>query len=59
MAVTFLTNEDKIARYDEQTLTEEQKAQARENIGAVSATEVTAIVDAKISAITNAEEVAY
>lgn len=34
MAQTFLTNEDKVLRYDEQTLTDEQKAQARANIGA-------------------------
>lgn len=33
MAVTFLTNEDKVLRYDAQELTEEQKAQARANIG--------------------------
>jgi lysophospholipase L1-like esterase len=34
MAVTFLTDEDKVLRYDEQTLTDEQQAQARANIGA-------------------------
>ena len=33
MSVTFLTDKDKILRYDEQNLTDEQKAQARENIG--------------------------
>lgn len=33
MSITFLTDADKVLRYDEQTLTEEQKAQARENIG--------------------------
>lgn len=42
-----------------QDLTPEEQAQARENVGAVSAAEVTAIVDAKLSSITNAEEVAY
>lgn len=34
MPITFLTNEDKILHYDEQTLTEEQKNQARVNIDA-------------------------
>lgn len=34
MAITFLTDEDKVLRYDAQTLTEEEKALARENIGA-------------------------
>lgn len=34
MAITFLTDEDEVLRYDEQSLTDEQKAQARENIGA-------------------------
>lgn len=33
MAVTFLTDKDPVLRYNAQTLTEEQKAQARENIG--------------------------
>ena len=46
-------------RFTEQTLTDKEKAVARANTGAVSAEEVTAIVDAKISSITNAEEVAY
>lgn len=36
MSVTFLTNEDPIVRHDEQDLTEEQKAQARANIGAAA-----------------------
>jgi lysophospholipase L1-like esterase len=36
--VTFLTDEDKVLRYDAQDLTEEQKVQARENIGAVNET---------------------
>jgi len=36
MSVTFMTDKDPIVRYDEQTLTPEQRAQARENIGAVS-----------------------
>lgn len=49
----------KILRYDEQNLTEEEKAQVRENSGAVSAADVEAIVDAKLSGIVNAEEVAY
>ena len=50
MAVTFLTNEDETRileeteagklLYTQQTLTDAQKAQARENIGAVSAQEV-------------------
>ena len=50
MAVTFLTNEDETRilketeagklLYTQQTLTDTQKAQARENIGAVSAQEV-------------------
>ncbi len=44
MAVTFLTNEDKVLSYDEQTLTEEQKAQARENIGAAPGEAVRAII---------------
>jgi hypothetical protein len=46
-------------RYTPQELTTEEQAQARANTGAVSAEEVVAIVDAKISSITNAEEVAY
>jgi hypothetical protein len=33
MVTTFLTDKDAIVRYDEQNLTDEQKAQARENIG--------------------------
>lgn len=36
MSITFLTDEDKVLRYDEQNLTEEQKARARANIGAAS-----------------------
>lgn len=36
MSVTFLTDEDKVLRYDEQKLTDEEKARARENIGAAS-----------------------
>jgi hypothetical protein len=40
-------------------LTEEQKAQARENIGAVAESDVNSIVDAKLSSIINAEGVAY
>mgnify|MGYP003300355926 CR=1 FL=1 len=50
MEVTFLTNEDEkriidtvsanSVRHTAQTLTETQKAQARENIGAVSAEDV-------------------
>lgn len=35
MSITFLTSEDKVLRYDAQTLTEDEKAQARTNIGAV------------------------
>lgn len=42
-----------------QDLTPEEQAQARDNVGAVSAAEVIAIVDEKLSSITNAEEVAY
>lgn len=42
MAVTFLTDKDPVLRYDEQTLTEEQKAQARENIGSASVFDPTA-----------------
>lgn len=42
-----------------QDLTPEEQALARANTGAVSAEEVVAIVDAKLSSITNAEEVAY
>ena len=34
MPVVFLTNEDNVVQYSRQTLTEDQKAQARENIGA-------------------------
>ena len=45
--------------YTEQNLTEEQKAQARENIGAVSVAEVADIVSERIAHITNAEEVSY
>ena len=33
MSLTFLTDKDEVLRYSEQNLTEEQKAQARENIG--------------------------
>lgn len=33
MSVTFLTDKDEVLRYDKQKLTDEQKAQARENIG--------------------------
>ena len=33
MSLTFLTDKDEVLRYSEQKLTEEQKAQARENIG--------------------------
>lgn len=33
MSITFLNNEDKVLRYDEQTLTPEEQAQARANIG--------------------------
>ncbi len=42
-----------------QNLTEEEKAQARENIGAISADECANIVEGKLASITNAEEVAY
>lgn len=45
--------------YTEQNLTPEQQAQARENIGAVAESDINSIVDAKLSSITNAEEVAY
>lgn len=45
--------------YTSQDLTPEEKEQARANTGAVSAAEVTAIIDSKLSSITNAEEVAY
>lgn len=41
MNVTFLTDEDKVLRYDEQDLTPEEKAQARENIGAVACASAT------------------
>ena len=40
-------------------LTEKEKTQARENVGAISADECANIVDAKLASITNAEEVAY
>lgn len=33
MSVTFITNKDQIVRYTPQTLTEEEKKQARKNIG--------------------------
>jgi hypothetical protein len=33
MSVTFITNKDQIVRYDKQNLDEEQKKQARKNIG--------------------------
>ena len=36
MECTFLTDKDKVVRYDAQALTEEQKTQARENIGAAA-----------------------
>lgn len=42
-----------------QTLTPEQQAQARENIGAVTTAEVASLIEERISSITNAEEVAY
>lgn len=42
-----------------QDLTPDEQALARANTGAVSAEEVVAIVDEKLSSITNAEEVAY
>jgi hypothetical protein len=45
--------------YTKQTTPEEQKAQARENIGAVSVAEVADIVSERIAHITNAEEVSY
>ena len=45
--------------YSQQALTAGEQAQARENIGAVTSAEVAAIVETKISGITNAEEVAY
>ena len=38
MSITFLTDEAQVLRYDEQELTEEQKTQARENIGAATFT---------------------
>lgn len=38
MAVTFLIDKDPVLRYDAQTLTEEPKAQARANIGAIRET---------------------
>ena len=61
MAVTFLTNEDKneMVLNTPQTLTPEQQAQARENIGATTAEEVSQIVEAKLSSIINAEGVRY
>lgn len=34
VTATFLTDTDKVVRYDKQALTDEQQAQARENIGA-------------------------
>lgn len=40
-------------------LSEEQKAQARENIGAVTEADVEDVVNSKLSNIINAEEVAY
>lgn len=49
-----------VVSYSEpQNLTEAQKAQARENIGAVTEATVEAVVAAKLSVIVNAEEVAY
>lgn len=54
MITTFLTDKDAIVRYDEQTLTEEQKAQVRENIGALESDALptainTALAQAKAS----------
>ena len=40
--VTFDIYDDMAVRFEEQTLTEEQKAKARENIGAVTMDEVLA-----------------
>lgn len=39
--------------YTEQALTEEQKAQVRENIGATSETDVNALIDTKLGVIEN------
>lgn len=44
MAVTFLTDEDAVVRYDEQTLTPEQQTQARKNIGAADAACIGSVV---------------
>ena len=40
-------NDQNAVRFSEQTLTEEQKAQARENIGAVSAVDIVNVVNIK------------
>lgn len=50
MSVTFMTDKDPIVRYYKQTLTEEQQAQARANIGAVSEKALGA-VDMKIGEV--------
>lgn len=54
MVTTFLTDKDAIVRYDEQNLTDEQKAKVRENIGALEADALptainTALEEAKAS----------
>jgi hypothetical protein len=41
MITTFLTDKDDVVRYDAQSLTEEQKAQAIANIGAVAKNDIT------------------
>lgn len=69
MTVTFLTNEDALGfvQTAEQTLTEEQKAQARANIGAAAVGEgggsyeltdedVDRIVEETLAALPDAEE---
>lgn len=44
MSVIFLTNEDEVLMYSEQSLTDEQKTQVRENIGAASLEDIESII---------------
>ena len=64
--VAYDITDDGAIRFDsEQITTEQQKAQARENIGAASVddiltvADVEAMINTKLSNIINAEEVAY
>lgn len=53
MITTFLTDKDAVIKYDIQSLTNKQKAQARENIGAIDAATLESLLGNSTSTLTS------